>query len=471
MNSLHQDAEAVLSGLPPENGGQLLAGIRTMFLNSERTLIVLDDDPTGTQTCYDVVVLTSWSVSLLVEELKKKPSIIFILTNSRSVSAEEAIALAHEIGQNLLIAKERCGREIVVISRSDSTLRGHFPGEVDAIATTLDISHAVRVLVPAFIEGGRFTISDIHYIREQGKLVPVGETPFAADKVFGYRNSNLKKWVEEKTKGNVRAGDVESVSLDDIRLGGVEAVERILASCSPGQICIVNGCSHSDLQVLVMALLKAETAGQTFIYRTSATFVPIRAGLAAGRTYTPQARETASSNGSLVVVGSYVPKTTRQLQNLLEKGTHHSIEIDVPRLLNSANNEKYVDTVLRETMQVLTQGRDVIIHTSRELQTAADAAGNLQINNTVSLFLVRAVAGLTVRPAFIVAKGGITSSDLATKALEAKKALILGQIIPGVPVWKMDSASRFPDIIYIVFPGNVGDDNALTEVCSKLKQS
>lgn len=469
MNSSHRDVEAVLSGLPPESGEQLLAQIRTTFLNSERTLIVLDDDPTGTQTCYDVVVLTSWSVSLLVEELKKSPSIIFILTNSRSVSGSEAIALAQEIGQNLLFATEQCRREIVVISRSDSTLRGHFPGEVDAVARTLGISHAVRVLVPAFIEGGRFTIGDVHYIREQGKLVPVGETPFAEDKVFGYGTSNLKEWVEEKTKGQVRAAEVESISLEDLRLRGVEAVKAKLASCSHGQICIVNACSHADLNVLVMALLKAESAGQVFIYRTSATFVPIRAGLAAGKTYIPDAGETASSNGSLVVVGSYVPKTTRQLHNLLQKDTHHSIEIDVPRLLRSPNNEDYCDTIITETERLLTEGRDVVIHTSRDLQTAADAAGNLQINNRVSLFLVRVLAGLTIRPAFIVAKGGITSSDLATKALGAKKALILGQIIPGVPVWKMDDASRFPDIIYVVFPGNVGDDDALTGVCSKLK--
>ena len=469
MNSFHQDAEAVLSGLPPENGEQLLPGIRTTFLNSERTLIVLDDDPTGTQTCYNVVVLTSWSVTLLVEELKKKPSILFILTNSRSVSEPEALALAREIGQNLLVATAQCRRDIVVISRSDSTLRGHFPAEVDAIATTLGIAHAVRVLVPAFIEGGRFTIGDVHYIREHSKLVPVAETPFAADKVFGYKTSNLKKWVEEKTKGKVRAAEVESISLEDLRLRGVEAVTAKLASCSDGKVCIVNACSHADLHVLVMALLKAENSGQVFIYRTSATFVPIRAGLTAGKTYIPNADETASSNGSLVVVGSYVPKTTRQLQNLLKKGTHHSIEIDVPRLLRSPNNEDYSDRVITETGRLLSEGRDVIIHTSRDLQTAGDAAGNLHINNRVSLFLVRVLEGLTVRPAFIVAKGGITSSDLATRALSVKKALILGQIIPGVPVWKMDEASRFPNIIYVVFPGNVGDDNALIEVCSKLR--
>jgi uncharacterized protein YgbK (DUF1537 family) len=73
-----------------------------------------------------------------------------------------------------------------------------------------------------------------------------------------------------------------------------------------------------------------------------------------------------------------------------------------------------------------------------------------------------------VRPKFIVAKGGITSSDLATKGLSAEKAFVLGAITPGVPVWQMDSKSKFPGISYVVFPGNVGNQNSLLEVCRKL---
>jgi uncharacterized protein YgbK (DUF1537 family) len=68
----------------------------------------------------------------------------------------------------------------------------------------------------------------------------------------------------------------------------------------------------------------------------------------------------------------------------------------------------------------------------------------------------------------MVAKGGITSSDLASKGLMAERATVLGAVIPGVPVWKMDIKSRFPGILYVVFPGNVGNHTALLEVCKKL---
>lgn len=465
---MYQNADELISALPAEPKDELLPLIRREFLQSGKTVVVLDDDPTGTQTCYDVVVLTSWSVPLIVGELKKNPSILFILTNSRSLPERYAIELAHEIGRNLHEAKKESGRNITLISRSDSTLRGHFPAEVDAVASAFYAADAVRVLVPAFIEGGRFTINDVHYVREDNKLIPVSDTPFAKDAVFGYTHSNMKEWVEEKTKGKVISSEVVSISISDLRKGGAGHVTEKLRQCKPGDVCIVNACSHQDLAVLVVGLLSAGRDGQKFIYRTSATFVPIRAGLKSGKVFHPVRDEKASGHGSLVIVGSYVPKTTTQLENLLSQTTHHSIEVSVPEILRSGGQESYAKTIISETEELLSIGKHVVIHTSRALEKGSDAESSLAINSMVSTFLVNIVNRLAVRPAFIVAKGGITSSDIASKALMAKKAVVLGQIIPGVPVWKMDIDSKFPGILYIVFPGNVGDEFALTEVCKKL---
>ena len=58
-------------------------------------------------------------------------------------------------------------------------------------------------------------------------------------------------------------------------------------------------------------------------------------------------------------------------------------------------------------------------------------------------------------------KGGITSSDVGTKALAVKKARVLGQIQPGIPVWQTGAESRFPGTPYVIFPGNVGEDGTL----------
>lgn len=466
---MHLKLNDQMDQLPAEYPDELLPAIHKEFVQTGKTLVVFDDDPTGTQTSYDVTVLTAWTVPLLVEELKKKPSILFILTNSRSMPEQVAVRLTREIGQNLKQAVKESGREIGPISRSDSTLRGHFPAEVEAMAQSLDMENAVWILLPAFIEGGRFTIGDVHYIKEGEELVPVANTPFAKDKVFGYTHADLKEWVEEKTKGRVTAAQVISFSLEDIRLGGPQEVSKKLAACLPGQVCIVNACSFKDLEVFVMGILLAEKSGQKCIYRTSATFVPIRAGIAPGKIFQPNKEQVNSPHGSLVVVGSYVPKTTSQLEYLLAKGTHESIEVKVGELLAAHETSAYASSIIRQTDEWLASGKDVVIYTSRQLETGKDIESNLQINSQVSAFLVGLVQGLTVRPAFIVAKGGITSSDLATKGLGAIKALILGQVIPGVPVWQMHQESKFPGIIYVVFPGNVGDSTALEEVCNRLK--
>ncbi|MEP7107011.1 MAG: four-carbon acid sugar kinase family protein [Ferruginibacter sp.] len=454
-----------MSQLPPGYREELLPAIHEEFIKSGKTIIVLDDDPTGTQTCYDVAVLTSWRAALITEELKKNPAILFILTNSRSLPEEEAIQLTLEICLNLKDAAKESGRKIIVVSRSDSTLRGHFPAEVNAISQALDIKDAIIVLVPAFIEGGRYTIDDIHYIIEKQKLVPVSDTPFAKDLVFGYNHADLKLWVEEKSKGRISASDVKSISIEDIRVGGPLVVSDKLKSCIAGNICIVNAASYRDLEVFVLGLILAEDSGKFFLYRTSATFVPIRAGLESGKIFNPGKKDLISTQGSLVVVGSHVPKSTSQLKWLLEHRAYSAIEINVRDILDS--NEIYLkaNAIIQQTDSWIASGNNVVLFTSRSLEAGNDPESSLKINALVSDFLVEIMKGLTVRPKYIIAKGGITASDIATKGLSAEKAFVLGAVIPGVPVWQMDAKSKFPGIIYVVFPGNVGDQFAMAEVC------
>jgi uncharacterized protein YgbK (DUF1537 family) len=213
----------------------------------------------------------------------------------------------------------------------------------------------------------------------------------------------------------------------------------------------------------------AEKSGKKFLYRTSATIVPIRAGMESGKPYHPQKEDSNSLNGFLAVVGSHVSKTTGQLAYLLEHGDYKSIEVNVGEILHSGELASQAKAIIQHTDRWLAAGNNVVIHTSRRLEMGKDSESSLQINALVSDFLVSVMKGITVRPKFIVAKGGITSSDLATKGLSAEKALVLGPVIPGVPVWQMDAKSKFPGMIYVVFPGNVGDEKALMEVCKKLE--
>ncbi|MBQ5543288.1 MAG: hypothetical protein IIU06_09530, partial [Erysipelotrichales bacterium] len=199
--------------------------------------IVLDDDPTGTQTVHGVPVYTGWSVPLLCEALKAPGNLFFLLTNSRGLTETETAALHREITQNVLAASGETGVKYLYISRSDSTLRGHFPLETDLLAEGLrgDYGHTDGVILyPFFPEGGRYTVGNIHYVRYGDDLVPASETEFAKDVTFGYKSSDLREYAEEKTGGKVKAEDVLCVSLEDGNADLFRSIRSILRLNRPG---------------------------------------------------------------------------------------------------------------------------------------------------------------------------------------------------------------------------------------------
>ena len=168
------------------------------------------------------------------------------------------------------------------------------------------------------------------------------------------------------------------------------------------------------------------------------------------------------------MVGSYVPKTTAQAQQLLARPNIAPVEVEVAPLLDASTRAATIAQAQRAVDAALLANQDVVLYTSRNLVKGQDAASSLAIGQQVSSALVAIVAGLTVTPRFLVAKGGITSSDIATQALQVRRAMVMGQIVPGVPVWRTGDESRVPGLAYVVFPGNVGGDDALVIVHEKL---
>ena len=320
------------NSLPPTWPEDLLPAIRAGVTASRNKLVVLDDDPTGTQTVYDLPVLTQWSTELLRAEMANDLACFYLLTNSRSLSCEDAVTLDTEIAANLKAASAATGRPFSVVSRSDSTLRGHFPAATDALAEELGAFDGV-LLVPFFEAGGRFTINDVHYVAEGDSLIPAAETPFARDPAFGFRTSNLRDWAVEKSGGRLAAEDVTSISLDEIRRGGPEAVRERLLGLASGCVCAVNAATQRDLEVVVAAVSAAEANGRRFLFRTAASFVAVRLGLSPRPLLTGGAILGDRAVGGLTVVGSYVPKTTTQLEPLLADDTKEVIELNVADLL------------------------------------------------------------------------------------------------------------------------------------------
>jgi uncharacterized protein YgbK (DUF1537 family) len=455
------DRDQLLGRLPPLSGIDRRELLRTLIGEADRKVIVLDDDPTGTQTVHDVPVVTRWSVAHLARELTDPAPASYVLTNSRSLPAAQAIALNREIAENLRAAREETGRDFTLVSRSDSTLRGHFPQELDALSAGLQEPFDAWVLCPFFQEGGRLTVDDVHYAADGDRLVPVGRTPFAQDPAFGYRNSNLRHWVVEKTGGRIPLDRIVSLSLDQLRCADPASIGDRLRSLTAGSVCVINAVVPSDLEAAVAALLEAEARGKRFLYRTAASFVAVRAGIRRRPLLTAAEMAAPGGHGVLVVVGSYVPKTTVQLEHLLQCGNTCPLELDVRRVLDAAQRDVAVADLAARVSQSLAAEAAVVVYTSREL-VQADADASLTVGQTISEALVDVVRSITVRPRLLVAKGGITSSDLATKACGVERATVLGQVLPGVPVWRCGPESRLPGLPLVVFPGNVGEEDALT---------
>lgn len=429
-------------------------------------IIVLDDDPTGTQSVHGVPVLTIWTVDALAAELLAPDPCCYLLTNSRALPPASAGALIREVGANLAAAAARTGRPFRVVCRGDSTLRGHYPLETDVLAETLGPFDAT-LLVPAFFDGGRLTIDDIHYVAEGGLLVPAAETEFARDAAFGYRASNLREWVEEKTGGRVRAAEVASISLRALRAdNGTVAAQ--LSALRDGKVAVINAAAPSDLARLTVALAAAEASGRRFLFRTAASFVAAYAGIASRPPLAAAEIAPLGPGGGLVVVGSHVGRTTAQLEALRQLRTIESVELSVEALLAEVTRAGEIARTEAEVGRLLSSGRDVVLFTSRRLVSDPDAARSLEISTRVSSALVEIVRELPVQPRWLIAKGGITASDLATRALGVRRALVLGQALPGVPVWQTGPESRWPSLAYVIFPGNVGGPEALATLVASL---
>lgn len=466
-----------------------------------RVLVVLDDDPTGTQSVADLPVLTRWEVEDFFWAFGQAKPAVYVLTNTRSLDPAEAAARNEEVVRNALAAAGSpdggvgSSLRLGFVSRSDSTLRGHYPLEPDVIAATVaDVSGEQTdgvVLVPAFPDAGRVTIGGVHYMRgtgdAAGTLTPVSDTEFAKDATFGFTTSVMADYVQEKSQGRFSADSVIVLDLNTIRAGAsaanaadgaqisANAIADAIGAATDSTPIVADIVTENDLRALSLGLEEAERRGKKLLYRVGPPFGRARIGqeirteLSGAEAY---AGNTPSEAGGLIVVGSHVGVTTRQLKALTEQhSAARIVEIDVEKLLGP-HADSHLNQTVDTVVQALRTG-DVIVHTSRLLIKTDDPAESLRIARTVSAAVVAVVNGTlkTFPPRFVIAKGGITSSDVAAHGLEIRHAIVRGPMLPGiVSLWEpVDGPAK--GIPYIVFAGNVGDDQSLADVTRKLSNT
>ncbi len=438
---------------------------------NHQKIVVLDDDPTGIQTVHNISVYTDWAEETIEQGFTEQTRMFFVLTNSRSFTEEQTQKAHREIARAVMRAAQKSGKPALIISRGDSTLRGHYPLETEVLRRTLEEEgHPPfdgEIILPFFPEGGRYTADNIHYVNLNGCLTLAGETEFAQDKTFGYRSSNLCDWVEEKTAGRYKHSEVTCISLDELRRCDYASIENKLAAVSHFGKVVVNALDYNDITVFATALLRVIAQGKYFLFRTAAAFVKVIGGIKR-RPLLTRNELIAHDNhhGGLIIAGSFTNKTTEQLKLLTELQAVEQVIFDQHLVLNDAAFAAEQKRVKGLCERLIEQGKTVVVMTRREridLNTG-NPEDELNIAVKISGALTGIVQNLSVEPQFLVAKGGITSSDIGVKGLGVKRALVLGQILPGIPVWQTGGESRFPGMPYIIFPGNVGDPSDLRRV-------
>lgn len=432
-------------------------------------IIAIDDDPTGSQTVHSCLLLTRWDVATLLEALHDDAPLFFVLSNTRGMDAASAASVTREICVNLREALAQAAAagvtiQPLVVSRSDSTLRGHYPVETDVIAAELGPFDA-HFLVPAFFEGGRITRDGTHYLLVDGEPVPVHDTEFAKDSVFGFSTAFLPDYVAEKTGGRIPASAVQHFGLQDVR----GALGERLQALHDNVCCVVDAEQQSDLDQFAQQVLAAAQTGKRFLFRSAASLLTAFAALPS-QPVAPAAMAQFVRNGKagVVLMGSHVGKSTLQLQYLLAHSDVLPLHIDLEQLVA---DEAALFADLQAQLQAANQhNRGVVLYTSRGEKQFASKAERLAFGDRVAAFLVRLVQHLPEDVGFLISKGGITSNDTLSKGLALRTARVVGQIRAGCSVVICpDDHPRFPQLPVVIFPGNVGGDEALAEVYDLLQ--
>lgn len=468
----HLSYSEVTGRFPSPGADTMRESVLRLLKMQNIRIVVLDDDPTGIQTVHDCYLLTNTKPENLRAALEDKIPFFYILTNTRAMTGRDAERVVGDAVRAVVEANKKFGYKLIFVSRSDSTLRGHFPLESDVIREVLR-EQGIEVLrptffIPSFFEAGRYTIEGVHYMKEGDELIPVSETEFARDNVFGYSHSDLKDYIIEKSGGKIEPGKIGHLGLKDMRsLSNVDFTALMERELSNDYIT-ADALDYYDLRKFSMALLTLMgQGGSCAVLRTSSSLPKALSGLSDTALLDGKAYASKPGTG-IFIVGSHVQKTTKQLERLLDVPGVQGVEIDIREVLHSP------DDLLQEVTEqlVLLHVRNITpaVYTSRKELRLDNHEQRQNMGQQISDFLVRIVRTLPYTPKYLISKGGITSHDILTKGLDIERARVMGQILPGVPAILTGPDNRYPDMPYIIFPGNVGTEQALREAYEKLNK-
>ena len=404
--------------------------------------IVLDDDPTGTQSAAGVTVLLESSADILTDALRDNDS-VYVQTNSRAIDENDAVALVGRVRADALEAAARMHAAVRFVLRGDSTLRGHVFAESEVFAA----EDSIIVFVPAFPDGGRTTIDGVHRVLIDGHQVPADQTEYAQDPVFPFAHGRLDDYVAEKSDR-----PAVLVPLADVRGG---AMAGILRDVAPRSVVLPDVADNTDIDLIAEAITAAQLAGRDIVVRCGAPLAAALAGVRSDGLLT--APLVTAPRATLLVCGSHTNGATKQLGPIIAAWGEPAV---VDTELALSDSAAAGDKVAAAASGQLNDRGLAIVMSER---TRSREHNTLEHGRRVMEALTVAVRTIAPKVDVVVAKGGITSADVARIGLGARTAHVLGQVLPGISVWQLQAFDGH-QVLYIVVPGNVGGPDTLTEV-------
>ena len=383
--------------------------------------VVIDDDPTGSQTVHDCLLLLKWDCSTLVKGFESKSNLFFILANTRSLSENDAKLTIEDICKNLksVIASQAYDEEIIFISRGDSTLRGH----------------------------------------------------------LGYSTSKVKNLLFQQSKSQINLEDIQNLLLSDIEMLNDEEnniVFKTLKNLKNNKHVVVDVENYSQLKKFSLVIKKL-IKQKKFLFRTAASFISSiseKKSVSQSEIFFSNLRirnKEKSFLPGLIIVGSYVELSTIQLNNLLEISNCNPVELDVFeffKITSSDNNQKrrnlFKNKFLKEIRFSFERGKTPVLFTSRKFMSL-DSSELFNFYNLLACFIAELVADLKYEIGYLISKGGITTNLILSKGLNADYVYLEGQILTGISVvtYNLKNGEKLPIVTH---PGNIGTKDSLVNI-------
>ena len=445
-------------------------------------IIIIDDDPTGSQTVNDCNLILKWDYETLLKGLKDSSNLLFILANTRSlpkkdveIRLKEICSSLKKVMNNFLFAEE----DFIIISRGDSTLRGHNFIEPHIINKLLGPFDAT-FYIPAFIEGNRITINGNHYLDN----VPLHKTIFAKDKIFGFKTSNIKELIYEQSKQKINIDEIQNINIQDFELLDINQFNNLLMfikKLENNTQVIVDVINYSQLNKF-SSIVKRLVKKKKFLFRTAASFIKSLSNNQINQKnhiYFSQLRRK-NNNGQfmrgLIVVGSCVELTTLQLNKVLDINLCKPIEINVLNLYqffkleDNLHKLNYLKKfILNSIREYLNQDSIPVLFTSRKIISPNDKNELIKFQHFLSIFIAEIVSAVQNEIGYLISKGGITSITILGEGFKADSVYLEGQILPGISLVTYDLFQQKGKLPVITFPGNIGNEMSLVKALEILE--